>query len=143
MSWTETYETEEQADQPTDARASARTNGGQPTEQKDSRESIASVWYPLEMTQCPVCDGTEFVAKKLVYEEIGYTEDGEKNYHQARVRAEFELTCQTCGQRYHELPTPCRTFYSEVAVLNEDLNAACKRKFKNRVDSVLRFLRIR
>jgi len=55
------------------------------------------------MTQCPVCDGTEFVAKKLVYEEMGYTEDGDREYHQARVRAEFELTCRTCGQRYHEL----------------------------------------
>ena len=143
MSWTETYETEEQTDQPTDAQVPARINGEQPPEGDDASESVSSVGYPLEMTRCPVCDGTEFVAKKLVYEEMGYTEDGKKDYHQARVRAEFELTCQTCGQRYHELPAPCRTFYSEVAVLNEDFNAACTRKFKNGVDRILRFLRIR
>jgi len=143
MSWTDIYETEEQTDQPTDAQASARINGEHPSEGNNTDESISSVGYPLKMTRCPVCDGTEFVAKKLIYEEMGYTEDGEREYHQARVRAEFELTCQICGQRYHELPAPCRTFYSEVAVLNEELNAACKRKFKNGVDRILRFLRLR
>ena len=100
ISWTEAYETEEQTDQPTDARTVDRTNGEQPSKEDDTSESVSSVGYPLEMTRCPVWDGTQFVAKKLAYEEMGYTEDGEREYHQARVRAEFELTS-------------CRTFYRD------------------------------
>ncbi|WP_226043031.1 hypothetical protein [Natrinema sp. DC36] len=79
---------------------------------------------PLMMDQCPRCDGREFVSKKLVYEEFHYSEEGELEGHQNRVRAEFEYTCLECQERFHELPRGARSYYSEVAVLGQDLRRA-------------------
>ncbi len=78
------------------------------------------------MTQCPRCDGREFVSKKLVYEEFHYSEAGELERHQNRVRAEFEYTCLECQKRFHELPRGTRSYYTEVAVLGQDLRRAIR-----------------
>ncbi len=81
---------------------------------------------PLMMNQCPRCDGRKFVSKKLVYEEFHYSEGGELEGHQNRVRAEFEYTCLECQERFHELPRGARSYYSEVAVLRQDLRQAIR-----------------
>ncbi|MFC6763902.1 hypothetical protein [Natrinema soli] len=81
---------------------------------------------PLMMDQCPRCDGREFVSKKLVYEEFHYSEAGELEGHQNNVRAEFEYTCLECQERFHELPRGARSYYSEVAVLRQDLRRAIR-----------------
>ncbi|WP_222914162.1 hypothetical protein [Natrinema sp. SYSU A 869] len=81
---------------------------------------------PLMMDRCPQCDGREFVSKKLVYEEFHYSEAGELEGHQNRVRAEFEYTCLECQERFHELPRGARSYYSEVAVLGQDLRRAIR-----------------
>ncbi len=81
---------------------------------------------PLMMTQCPRCDGREFVSKKLVYEEFHYSKAGELEGHQNKVRAEFEYTCLECQKRFHELPRSARSYYSEVAVLRQDLRRAIR-----------------
>ncbi|WP_306061090.1 hypothetical protein [Natronococcus wangiae] len=81
---------------------------------------------PLMMTQCPRCDGREFVSKKLVYEEFHYSEAGELEGHQNNVRAEFEYTCLECQKRFHELPRGARSYYSEVAVLQQNLRRAIR-----------------
>ncbi|ELZ01412.1 hypothetical protein [Natrialba aegyptia] len=81
---------------------------------------------PLMMNQCPRCDGRKFVSKKLVYEEFHYSEGGELEGHQNRVRAEFEYTCLECQERFHELPRGARSYYSEVAVLRQDLRRAIR-----------------
>ena len=79
------------------------------------------------MSECPTCGAREFVSRKLVYEELDYEEDGSLGACNQRVRAELELACADCGQRFHELPVECRTFYPEVHVLQEDRRAAMKR----------------
>ncbi|ADB63717.1 hypothetical protein Htur_4988 (plasmid) [Haloterrigena turkmenica DSM 5511] len=81
---------------------------------------------PLMMDQCPRCDGREFVSKKLVYEEFHYSEGGELEGHQNNVRAEFEYTCLECQERFHELPRSARSYYTEVAVLRQDLRRAIR-----------------
>jgi hypothetical protein len=81
----------------------------------------------LTMTQCPECDATAFVAKKLVYEEFEFDADGRPVRHRPRVRAEFEYTCRECGRRLRELPPERRTYYSEVHALEADLDAAVRR----------------
>ncbi|UHQ98308.1 hypothetical protein HYG81_19750 (plasmid) [Natrinema zhouii] len=81
---------------------------------------------PLMMNQCPRCDGREFVSKKLVYEEFHYSEEGTLEGHQNNVRAEFEYTCLECQERFHELPRSARSYYTEVAVLRQDLRRAIR-----------------
>ncbi|MFC4986301.1 hypothetical protein [Saliphagus infecundisoli] len=91
---------------------------------------------PLAMTQCPRCDSREFVSKKLVYEEFHYSEGGELDYHQNRVRAEFEYTCVGCNKRFHELPKGARGYYSEVEVLKQDLRRAIQVQVRTWLGSV-------
>ncbi|WP_114579255.1 hypothetical protein [Saliphagus sp. LR7] len=91
---------------------------------------------PLQMTQCPRCDSREFVSKKLVYEEFHYSESGELEHHQNRVRAEFEYTCVGCNKRFHELPQGARGYYSEVAVLKQDLRRAIRVQVRTWLDSL-------
>ncbi|MFC4989114.1 hypothetical protein [Saliphagus infecundisoli] len=91
---------------------------------------------PLQMTQCPRCDCREFVSKKLVYEEFHYSEGGDLEHHQNRVRAEFEYTCIGCTKRFHELPTGARSYYSEVAVLKQDLRRAIRVQVRTWLDSL-------
>lgn len=109
------------------------SQGDQPTAASTSPAATSKQLLreePLTMTQCPRCDGREFVSKKLVYEEFRYSEAGELEGHQNKVRAEFEFTCMDCGKRLHELPDSCRTFYEEVWVLKQDLRQALHRQLK-------------
>lgn len=91
---------------------------------------------PLQMTQCPRCDCREFVSKKLVYEKFHYSEGGDLEHHQNRVRAEFEYTCAGCNKRFHELPTGGRSYYREVAVLRQDLRRAIRVQVRAWLDSL-------
>ncbi|WP_114579428.1 hypothetical protein [Saliphagus sp. LR7] len=110
-----------------EAQSAAKTREG-PRMSEDSSipgsPSRAVSEDPLAMTQCPRCDSREFVSKKLVYEEFHYSEGGELDHHQNRVRAEFEYTCVGCNKRFHELPKGARGYYSEVEVLKQDLRRA-------------------
>ncbi|WP_114578503.1 hypothetical protein [Saliphagus sp. LR7] len=96
---------------------------------------------PLAMTQCPRCDSRRFVSKKLVYEEFHYSEGGDLERHQNRVRAEFEYTCIGCDKRFHELPKGARSYYSEVAVLKQDLRKAIRVQVRTWAGSVCEFVR--
>jgi len=110
-----------------DQQASPSSSGETPPRSKADAESQLS---PLVMSECPACGAREFVSRKLVYEELDYKEDGSLDACTQRVRAELELACADCGQRFRKLPVNCRTFYSEVQVLQEDLHAAIKRTLR-------------
>ncbi|MFC6763627.1 hypothetical protein [Natrinema soli] len=96
---------------------------------------------PLMMNQCPRCDGREFVSKKLVYEEFHYGEGGELDGHQNNVRAEFEYTCLKCQERFHELPRGARSYYTEVAVLRQDLRQAIRVQLRAWASSMRSWMR--
>lgn len=119
---------------------STLTNGQQSSSLSEEKADIAEASAPLTMSECPACEATEFVSRKLVYEELGYDEDGTLTTHRRRVRAELELACADCGRRFRELPVECRTFYPEVQVLQEDLHAAIKRTVRLWVTRVRRRL---
>lgn len=96
---------------------------------------------PLMMNQCPRCDGREFVSKKLVYEEFHYSKAGELEGHQNNVRAEFEYTCLECQERFHELPRSARSYYTEVAVLRQDLRRAIRVQLRAWASSMKSWMR--
>lgn len=135
-------ERDNQADNQLAADQAPLSNGDQPAAATSTEASVAGS-VPLAMRECPGCGSTEFVSKKLVYEEIQYTDDGEPTERQPHVRAELEFCCLSCGRRYHELPASSRTFYAEIGVLQADLNAACKRRLAVAVDTFLRTIRVR
>ncbi|MFC4989610.1 hypothetical protein [Saliphagus infecundisoli] len=112
-----------------DAGAAAKTREGPHMSEESpipGSPSRAVSEDPLSMTQCPRCDSRRFVSKKLVYEEFHYSEGGDLERHQNRVRAEFEYTCIDCDKRFHELPKGARSYYREVTVLREDLRHAIR-----------------
>ena len=115
---------------------STLANGQPSSSVEDEGESaegadVGEALVPLLMSECPACAATEFVSRKLVYEDLGYDEDGTLTAHHRRVRAELELACAECGRRFRELPVECRTFYSEVHVLHEDQSVAIRRRLRS------------
>ncbi len=120
----------DQADTTVDeAESSAEDSEGEPARAASMRSGTVSRQgsdEPLMMNQCPRCDGRKFVSKKLVYEEFHYNEEGTLEGHQNNVRAEFEYTCLKCQERFHELPRSARSYYTEVAVLRQDLRRAIR-----------------
>lgn len=104
--------------------ASPAGDSDSPSESRSG--SVGASDDPLSMAQCPHCDGRRFVSKKLVYEEFHYTETEQLEHHQTKVRAEFEFSCLGCQKRFHELPQGARSYYTEVAVLRQDLRRAIR-----------------
>jgi len=110
---------------------STLANGQHSSLSPEEEADVTEASSPLTMSECPACEATEFVSRKLVYEELGYDEDGALSTHRRRVRAELELACAACGRRFRELPVECRTFYPEVDVLHEDQSAAIRRRLRS------------
>lgn len=111
-------------------------NGDATAETRSPTASASASDDPLTMAQCPHCDSREFVSKKLVYEEFHYAESGDLEHHQNTVRAEFEFTCTGCSKRFHELPRNARSYYTEVAVLRQDLRRAIRVQTRAWVESI-------